>query len=81
MKIDRECVIITIYIIVATMCERLLTVPAQKQKLSDAEIITIAICSALFFNSNHDKALDGCTMASIFRLCSAFPDTIAGYIV
>jgi hypothetical protein len=57
MKTDRETTIITIYIIVETICEKLLLAPAQKQKLSDAQVTTIAICSALFFNSNHDKAL------------------------
>ena len=39
------------------ICEKLLEKPAQKQKLNDIEVITIAISSALFFNSNHDKAL------------------------
>ena len=52
-----ESIIITVYVIVAEICEKLLEKPAQKQKLDDAEVITIAICSALFFNSNHDKTL------------------------
>ena len=60
MKKDKDSTIITIYIIIDALCENLLHHPAQKQKLTDAEIITIAICSAIFFNSNHDKALSCC---------------------
>ena len=57
MKTDRDTLIITIYLIIHSICSKLLHTPSQKQKLNDAEVITIAICSALFFNSNHDKAL------------------------
>lgn len=57
MKTDRETTIITIYLVVDALCEKFLTRPSQKQKLNDSEVITIAICSALFFSSNHDKAL------------------------
>ena len=57
MKIDRETMIITIYVTIDSLCKNLLSVPAQKQKLTEAEVITIAICSAIFFNSNHEKAL------------------------
>jgi replicative superfamily II helicase len=56
-KIDKESIIITMYVTVAEICERMLEKPPQKQKLNDAEIITIALCSAIFFNSNHDKAI------------------------
>jgi len=55
-KTDKETLITTIYVVIDTLCQEILSVPAQKQKLSDAEIITIAICSALFFGSNHEKA-------------------------
>ena len=57
MKTDRETMIITIYVIIDTLCQKLLFAPAQKQKLTDGEVITIAICSAIFFHSNHDKSL------------------------
>lgn len=57
MKSDQETIITTVYVIIDTLCTRCLEIPAQHQKLSDAEVITIAISSALFFNSNHDKAL------------------------
>jgi len=57
MKIDRETLIITIYTVIDTLSKQVLSVPPQKQKLTDAEVVTIAICSALFFNSNHDKTL------------------------
>ena len=46
--IDKESLIITIYVIVAEICEKLLEKPNQKQKLDDAEVITIAICSLFF---------------------------------
>ena len=54
---DKESIIIAIYVIISKICDKILEKPAQKQKLDDAEVITLAICSALFFNSNHDKAL------------------------
>ena len=57
MKTDRDTLITTIYVVVETLCQKVLSSPPQKQKLTDAEIVTIAISSALFFNSNHDKAL------------------------
>lgn len=66
MKRDKESLIITIYLIVEALCKNLLEVPPQKQKLTDAEVITIAICSALFFNSNHDKALSWLHAAGYF---------------
>jgi len=68
MPVDRETKITTIYIIVSTICGRLLKVPAQPQKLDDSELITIAICSALFFNSNHDKALSWLHQARYFPI-------------
>ena len=57
MKVDKDTLITTIYVIIDTLCKEVLTAPPQKQKLTDAEIVTITICSALFFNSNHDRAL------------------------
>jgi transposase len=56
MKNNQETVITTVYVLIDTLCKRFLETPAQKQKLTDGEVITIAICSALFFNSNHEKA-------------------------
>lgn len=66
MKKDKDSTIIAIYIIIDALCENLLRRPAQKQKLTDAEVITIAICSAIFFNSNHDKALVWLRIAGYF---------------
>lgn len=66
MRANRETIITTVYVIVETICENLLQKPAQQQKLSDSEIITITICSALFFNSNHDKALSWLHQARYF---------------
>jgi len=57
MKNNQETIITTVYVIIDTLCKKFLETPAQKQKLTDGEVITIAICSALFFNSNHDKSL------------------------
>ena len=57
MKADPDVVITTIYVVIDTICQKMLSTPPQKQKMADAEIVTIAICSALFFNSNHEKAL------------------------
>ncbi len=37
-KIDKESIIITIYVTVVEICERMLEKPPQKQKLNDAEI-------------------------------------------
>jgi hypothetical protein len=56
-KLDKATIIISLYTIISTICEKILEKPNQKQKLDDAEIITIALCSALFFNNNHDKAI------------------------
>ncbi|MBU1495117.1 MAG: IS982 family transposase [Actinobacteria bacterium] len=67
-KIDRESIIITVYVIVTEICEKLLEKPAQKQKIDDAEVITIAVCSALFFNSNHDKSLAWLFQAKYFSV-------------
>jgi len=71
MKNEHETTIITIYIIIDAISEKLLISPPQKQKLSDAEVVTIAVCSALFFNSNHDKAL-----AWLHR-CGYFPTILS----
>ena len=57
MQKDQATMTITVYEIIATLCNNLLQAPAQKQKLTDAEVITIAVCAALFFNSNQEKAL------------------------
>ena len=57
MKADQDVVITTIYVVIDTICQKMLSTPPQKQKMTDAEIVTIAVCSALFFNSNHEKAL------------------------
>ena len=57
MKTDQDTIITTIYVVIDTICKKMLSVPPQKQKMTDAEIVTIAVCSALFFNSNHEKAL------------------------
>ena len=57
MKADRDVVITTIYVVIDTICQKVLSTPPQKQKMTDAEIVTIAVCSALFFNSNQEKAL------------------------
>jgi hypothetical protein len=66
MKSDKETIIITIYVIIDTLCKNFLKTPAQKQKLTDGEVITIALCSAIFFNSNHDKALVWLRIAGYF---------------
>ena len=57
MKADKDTIITTVYIVIDSLCEKLISAPPQKQKLTDAEVITIAICSALFFRSNHQAAL------------------------
>jgi len=69
-KTDKETLITTIYVVIDTLCQEILSVPAQKQKLSDAEIITIAICSALFFGSNHQKARVWLRVTGYFPLLS-----------
>ncbi|NUM36846.1 MAG: hypothetical protein HUU50_20065 [Candidatus Brocadiae bacterium] len=56
-KIDQEIMITIIYVIIDTICKSLIKTPKQEQKLTDAEVITIAICSALYFQSEHKKAL------------------------
>lgn len=56
-KDEQDTIITTIYVVVEAICKNLLESPAQEQKLTDAEVITIAISSALYFESNHDKAL------------------------
>jgi len=66
MKTDKETIITTIYVIIDTLCQKTLPVPSQKQKLNDAQVVTIAICSALFFNNNHDKALTWLHAAGYF---------------
>lgn len=66
MKTDKETMIITIYLTIDTLCQKFLSVAAQKQKLTDAQVITIAICSAIFFNSNHDKALTWLKISGYF---------------
>lgn len=57
-KIDQEIMITIIYVIIDTICKSLIKTPKQEQKLTDAEVITIAICSALYFQSEHKKAFD-----------------------
>ena len=67
MKISKEEIIITIYVIVEEICKKIVKTPAQKQKLSDAEVITIAISSALFFGNNHSSALGWLCYCKFFR--------------
>lgn len=57
MKADRDTIITTVYVVIDTLCKKVLSTPPQKQKLTDAEVVTIAICSALFFRGNHQAAL------------------------
>ncbi len=66
MKLDRNTAIVTIYVTIDTLCKNLITQPAQKQKLDDAKIITMAICSAVFFHSNHDQALAWLSLTGYF---------------
>ena len=68
MEPDKETIITTIYVIIDALCSKLLSIPAQKQKLTDCQVITIAICSALFFRNNHKKALFGCTRRVISKM-------------
>jgi hypothetical protein len=48
--------IITIYAIIDNLLKAIAHDEDCRRQMSDAEIITTAVCAAMFFNGNHSKA-------------------------
>lgn len=48
-QVDTDTMVTIIYVVVDAICHNIVKIPAQKQKLTDVEVITIAICSAHFY--------------------------------